>query len=444
MQSISNPSLKTIKELSDLKKEPYWMYKKRISAYKIFSKLSIPEYLSPYINIDLNNINYYLKPTEKKVDNWQELPNYIRKTYDYLKLPEAEKKMLVGGVTAQFESEIVYESIQKTLRKKGVVFLSMEEGVRKYPDIIKEYFGKLIKAADNKYTALNTAFWSGGSFLYVPKGVKVELPLQAYFRIESEKMGQFERTLIIADEGSSVHYMEGCSAPIYSTYSLHAGVVEIFVKKGARVRYTTVQNWSKNVYNLVTKRMLVEEEGVGEWVDGNIGAKMTVKYPCVILNGKGAKTDILSISIANHDQYQETGAKAIHLSDSTTSNIVSKSISKNNGKSVFRGYVFVDKGLINIKSKLNCNSLLIDKNSSSYNYPKIEALGTFPLIEQEASISKLKEEEIFYVESRGFNRSEAQSLIVNGFIEPIVKEMPLEYAVEINRLIDFEMEGNSG
>jgi len=393
--------------------------------------------------INFDDIYYYIKPIKDKAGSWEELPKEIKETYDAIGIPEAEKKFL-GGVSAQYESEVVYKSIQKTLGDKGVIFLDMDTGLREFPDLVREYFGTLIPPQDNKFSALNSAVWSGGSFIYVPKGVKVELPLQAYFRINAANMGQFERTLIIADEGSYVHYVEGCTAPVYTTDSLHSAVVEIFVKKGARVRYTTIQNWSGNVYNLVTKRMRVETEGFGEWIDGNIGSKLTMKYPSVYLMGKGARGEILSVAYAGANQHQDAGGKAIHFAPYTSSKITSKSVSADGGRTSYRGLIQVFPSAIKAKTKVICDALLIDDTSRSDTYPTMDIRHNDVQIEHEATVSKIGDEQLFYLNSRGLKKADAEAMIVNGFIEPIVKELPLEYAVELNRLIQLEMEGSVG
>ena len=436
-------SEKVIENISWHKKEPEWMRKFRLDALKIFYSKTLPTWGGELGKINFNNIYYYIKPTNKKAVSWETLPEEIKRTYDRIGIPEAEKKYL-GGVSAQYESEVVYKSIQKTLGKKGVIFLDMDSGLREYPELVKQYFGTLIPPHDNKFAALNSAAWSGGSFIYVPKGVRVELPLQAYFRINAANMGQFERTLIIADEGSFVHYVEGCTAPIYSTDSLHSAVVEIFVKKGARVRYTTIQNWSTNVYNLVTTRMRVEEDGVGEWIDGNLGSKLTMKYPSVYLMGKGARGEILSIAYAGPGQHQDAGGKAIHFAPYTTSKITSKSVSVGGGRTSYRGLLQVFQSAKGSKSKVVCDALLIDDASRSDTYPTMDIKQNNTQIEHEATVSKIGDEQLFYLMSRGLSKADAEAMIVNGFIEPIVKELPLEYAVELNRLIQLEMEGSVG
>lgn len=432
-----------VENISWQKKEPDWMRQFRLESFGIFRSKSLPTWGGDLTRIDFNNIYYYIKPIDKKTNRWEDLPLEIRDTYDRIGIPEAEKKFL-GGVSAQYESESVYNSIQATLKKKGVIFLDMDSGLREYPQLVKEYFGTLIPPQDNKFAALNSAVWSGGSFVYVPKGVKVELPLQAYFRINAANMGQFERTLIIAEEGSFVHYVEGCTAPVYSTDSLHSAVVEIFVKKGARVRYTTIQNWSQNVYNLVTKRMRVEEEGFGEWIDGNLGSKLTMKYPSVYLMGKGARGEILSIAYAGANQHQDAGGKALHFAPDTTSKITSKSVSCNGGRTSYRGLIQVLPSARRAKTKVICDALLIDEESRSDTYPTMDIRLNDVQIEHEATVSKIGDLQLFYLQSRGLTKADAEAMIVNGFIEPIVKELPLEYAVELNRLIQLEMEGSVG
>ncbi len=432
-----------IKTISGYKNEPEWMLKLRLQSYLMFLRKKLPLWGGDLSTINFDDIYYYIKPTKGKVGSWEDLPTDIRDTYEKIGIPEAEKKFL-SGVSAQYESEVVYKSIQSMLTKKGVVFLDMDSGLREYPDLVKQYFGTIIPPADNKFTALNTAVWSGGSFVYVPAGIKVELPLQAYFRINAANMGQFERTLIIAEEGSFVHYVEGCTAPIYTTDSLHSAVVEIVVKKGARVRYTTIQNWSTNVYNLVTKRARVEEEGIMEWVDGNLGSKLTMKYPSVYLVGRKAHGEVLSIASAGAGQHQDAGGKAVHIAPETTSQIISKSISRKGGRTSYRGLVHVYPGAVHAKSKVVCDALLLDDASRSDTYPTMKIDEKDVSIEHEATVSKIGDEQLFYLESRGITRAQAESMIVNGFIEPIVKELPLEYAVELNRLIQLQMEGSVG
>lgn len=432
-----------IRSISAHKGEPTWMLDRRLMAHKIFGKKKMPLWGADLSTINFEDIYYYIKPTEKGVSRWEDLPTEIRDTYDKIGIPEAEKKFL-AGVSAQYESEVVYKSIQSSLSKKGVIFLDMDSALREYPEIVRQYFGTIIPSGDNKFSALNTSVWSGGSFVYVPKGVHVELPLQAYFRINAANMGQFERTLIIAEEGSYVHYVEGCTAPIYTTDSLHSAVVEIIVKKGARVRYTTIQNWSNNVYNLVTKRAHVEEEGTMEWVDGNLGSKITMKYPSVYLLGRKARGEVLSIAYAGAGQHQDAGGKAVHYASETTSQIISKSISRAGGRTSYRGLVEVFKGATNCKSKVVCDALILDERSRSDTYPTMKINEHQTQIEHEATVSKIGDEQLFYLQSRGVTKAQAESMIVNGFIEPIVKELPLEYAVEMNRLIQLQMEGSVG
>ena len=436
-------SKRIVGEISWHKNEPEWMKKERLEALKIFYSKQMPRWGGDLRRIDFNDLYYYIKPIDKKAKSWKELPFEIRDTYERIGIPEAEKKFL-GGVSAQYESEVVYKSIKNALAKKGVIFLDMDSGLSEYPELVKEYFGKVVPASDNKFAALNSAVWSGGSFIYVPSGVQVELPLQAYFRINAANMGQFERTLIIAEEGSFVHYVEGCTAPIYSTDSLHAAVVEIIVKKNARVRYTTIQNWSTNVYNLVTKRMRIEEEAVGEWVDGNIGSKLTMKYPSVYLMGEGARGEILSVAYAGYNQHQDAGGKAIHLAANTSSKITSKSVSTGGGRTSYRGLIHVSPNLKGVKTKVSCDALIIDSASRSDTYPTMDIKSSDVQVEHEATVSKIGDEQLFYLQSRGLKKADSEAMIVNGFIEPIVKELPLEYAVELNRLIQLEMQGSVG
>lgn len=434
---------KIVKDISSMKKEPIWMKEFRLKAYDSFIRRKMPIWGAKLSKIDFDDIYYYIKPTEKQVNSWEDLPKEIKDTYDRIGVPEAEKNFL-SGVSAQYESEVVYESINRELNKRGVIFCDMDTALRKYPKIVKEYFGTLISPYDNKFASLNSAVWSGGSFVYVPKGVKLPMPLQAYFRINAERFGQFERTLIIAEEGSFVHYIEGCTAPIYTTASLHAAVVEIFVKRGARVRYTTVQNWSHNIYNLVTKRSIVDEEGIMEWVDCNIGSGVTMKYPSVILKGRKSHGEVLSIAYANKGQHQDAGAKMYHLAPETTSRIISKSISKNGGRTSYRGLVSVSPGAKNSKVYVSCDALLMDEQSRSDTYPYMKINEKDCEVQHEATVEKLGEEKLFYLTSRGINKSEAETLLVNGFIEPVVKEIPLEYSIELNRLIRMEMSGSVG
>ncbi|TMD19352.1 MAG: Fe-S cluster assembly protein SufB [Chloroflexi bacterium] len=422
-----NPDI--VKEISFMKGEPEWMTKFRLRSLEIFRKKPMPTWGADLSVIDFENIFYYLKASDKQSKSWEELPADIKATYDRLGVPEAERKFL-AGVSAQYESEVVYHSLQKELSAKGVIFLDTDSALREHPDLFKEYFGTVIPPADNKFSALNSAVWSGGSFIYVPKGVRVDIPLQAYFRINAENMGQFERTLIICDEGSFVHYIEGCTAPIYTTDSLHSAVVEIIVKKNARCRYTTIQNWSTNVFNLVTKRAMAYADATMEWVDGNLGSQITMKYPSVYLMEPGAKGDV--------------GGKMIHVAPNTTSTITSKSISKAGGRTSYRGHIKVYPGANNSKSFVKCDALLLDENSRSDTYPYNDVDADNVTLGHEATVSKVSDEQLFYLMSRGITRSEAETMIVNGFIEPFTKELPLEYAVELNRLIQLEMEGSVG
>jgi Fe-S cluster assembly protein SufB len=434
-----------VESISRMKNEPEWMLKFRLRALDIFNKKPMPRWgnCSMLDSIDFENIHYYVRATEGQGKTWDDVPQDIKNTFDRLGIPEAERKFL-AGVTAQYESEVVYHSIREDLEKLGVVFLDMDSGLREYGDIVKEYFGSVIPPADNKFAALNSAVWSGGSFVYVPKGVRVEIPLQAYFRINTENMGQFERTLIIADEGSFVHYIEGCTAPVYSSDSLHSAVVELIARPGAHIRYTTIQNWSKNVYNLVTKRAVAYEDAKVEWVDGNLGSKLTMKYPAIYLMGPRAHGEVLSIAFAGEDQHQDAGAKMVHCAPDTTSIIVSKSISKNGGRTSYRGLIKVHEGATNVKSSVRCDALLLDETSRSDTYPTMEIDEKEVTIEHEATVSKVGEEQLFYLMSRGLSEAEATTMIVNGFFEPFTKELPLEYAVELNRLIQLEMEGSVG
>ncbi|MEP7162439.1 MAG: Fe-S cluster assembly protein SufB [Candidatus Moraniibacteriota bacterium] len=432
-----------VEEISKVKDEAKWMHDFRLKSLATFFAKPLPEWGAELGGIDFDALTYYLKATDKQSTKWEDLPKEIKDTYDKIGVPEAEKKFL-AGVSAQYESEVVYESVNKELTKLGVIFCDMDTAVKKYPDLVKEYFGKLIPPNDNKFAALNSAVWSGGSFVYVPKGVEVKLPLQAYFRINAEAFGQFERTLIIAEEGSSVHYIEGCTAPVYTTDSLHSAVVEIYVKKNARVRYTTVQNWSKNVYNLVTKRARAEENAVMEWIDCNIGSKVTMKYPAVYLAGPGAHGEVLSIAYAGAGQHQDAGAKMIHLASNTTSRVISKSISKDGGRTSYRGLVHVASGAKNCSSSVVCDALLLDEKSRSDTYPTMRVNEPETTIEHEATVEKVGAEKLFYLMSRGISESDARGLLVNGFIEPIVKEIPLEYSIELNRLMNLEMKDSIG
>ncbi|GAB2723255.1 Fe-S cluster assembly protein SufB [Paenibacillus thermoaerophilus] len=430
-------------EISKMKGEPDWMTEFRLKSLDIFNSKPLPKWGGDLSDLDFNDIIYYVKPTEKQGKTWEEVPEEIKHTFDRLGIPEAEQKFL-AGVSAQYESEVVYHSMREDLEKQGVLFTDMDTAVREYPEIVKEYFGTIVPPTDNKFAALNSAVWSGGSFIYVPKGVKCEIPLQAYFRINSENMGQFERTLIIADEDSFVHYVEGCTAPIYSTNSLHSAVVEIICKKNSRVRYTTIQNWAPNIYNLVTKRAVAEENATMEWIDGNIGSKLTMKYPAVVLKGRGAKGMVLSIAIAGKGQHQDAGAKMIHLAPDTSSTIVSKSISKHGGKVTYRGLASFGRKSQGSKANIKCDTLILDNKSTSDTIPYNEILNDNITLEHEATVSKVSEDQLFYLMSRGLSEAEATQMIVMGFIEPFTKELPMEYAVEMNRLIKFEMEGSIG
>jgi len=430
-------------QISEMKNEPLWMREFRLKAYEIFMRKPMPNWGADLSGIDFDNIHYYVKPSEKTENNWDEVPAYIKDTFDKLGIPEAERKFL-AGVSAQYESEVVYHNIREDLEKQGVLFLDMDSGLREHEDIVKQYFATVIPAADNKFSALNSAVWSGGSFIYVPKGVNVEIPLQAYFRINTENMGQFERTLIIADEGSSVHYIEGCTAPVYSSDSLHSAVVELIAMKDAHIRYTTIQNWSSNVYNLVTKRALAYDHAVVEWVDGNLGSKVTMKYPGIYLVGEGAKGEVISVAFASEGQHQDAGAKIVHAAPNTTSTITSKSISKGGGRTSYRGLLKVHKGAENVKSFVRCDALMLDEISRSDTYPSIEIDEDQVSIEHEASVSKISDEQMFYLMSRGIGETDAKTMIVNGFFEAFTKELPMEYAVELNRLLQLQMEGAIG
>jgi len=432
-----------VRHISSMKGEPEWMLEFRLKALAHFEKRPIPTWGADLSNLNLDDIYYYVRPTEAMGKSWDDVPETIKNTFDKLGIPEAEQKFL-AGVGAQYESEMVYHSIQEHLEKQGVIFLSIEDGLRQHPEIFKEYFGTVIPIEDNKFAALNSAVWSGGSFVYVPKGVKVDLPLQAYFRLNVANIGQFERTLIIADEGAQVHYVEGCTAPQYTTDSFHSGVIEIVVKKDARVRYTTIQNWSNNVYNLVTQRAIVHEGGTMEWVDANLGSKVTMKYPSCYLVGPGARGEILSMAFAGPGQHQDAGGKVIHFAPNTSSKITSKSISKGGGRASYRGLLKVYKGADNVRSNVVCDALLLDPQSRSDTYPYIEIDEEDVTVGHEASVSKVGEEQLFYLMSRGLSEEEATTMVVSGFIEPLVKELPMEYAVEMNRLIQLQMEGSIG
>jgi Fe-S cluster assembly protein SufB len=432
-----------VRAISAMKDEPEWMRDFRLKALDYFYKRPMPEWGGDLSGIDFDNIYYYIRPSEKQGKTWDEVPAYIKETFEKLGIPEAERKFL-AGVGAQYESEVVYHSLREDLEKMGVIFLDMDSAVREHPEIVKQYFGTIIPPNDNKFAALNSAVWSGGSFVYVPEGVRVEVPLQAYFRINAENMGQFERTLIICEKDSYVHYVEGCTAPTYSSDSLHSAVVEIIVKEGARCRYTTIQNWSKNVYNLVTKRAAAYRNATMEWVDGNLGSKLTMKYPAVWLMEEGARGEILSVAMATDGMHQDAGGKVVHVAPHTSSQIISKSISKGTGRSSYRGLVKVHKGAHHVKSNVVCDALLLDEESRTDTYPYIEIEEEQVSIGHEATVSKVADEQLFYLQSRGIGEADAMSMIVSGFIEPIAKELPLEYAVELNRLIQLEMEGSVG
>jgi Fe-S cluster assembly protein SufB len=433
----------TVEEISRIKNEPQWMLDFRLRSYDIFMKKPMPVWGGDLSKINFQNIFYYTRASEKQSKSWDDVPDSVRKTFDKLGIPEAEKKFL-AGVGAQYESETVYHNLREDLSKQGVIFSDTDTAVKEHPEILKKYFGKVIPPEDNKFAALNSAVWSGGSFIYVPPNVKIELPLQAYFRINAENIGQFERTLIIADEGSEVHYIEGCTAPVYTTESLHSAVVELIAKKDAKIRYTTIQNWSKDVYNLVTKRAYAYENARVEWIDGNIGSKLTMKYPGVYMLGRNAHAEVVSIAFAGSDQHQDAGAKAVHLAPDTTSRITSKSVSKQSGRTTYRGLLHVAKGATGVKSNVRCDALLLDETSRTDTYPYVEVNEEDATISHEASVGKIGEDQIFYLMSRGFSESDALSLIVGGFIEPFTKELPMEYAVELNRLVKLEMEDSVG
>jgi len=433
----------TVREISQLKDEPQWMLDFRLRAYDIFMKKPMPQWGGDLNKIDLQNIYYYAKASEKTEKNWDDVPDNVKDTFDKLGIPEAEKKFL-AGVGAQYESEVVYHNLRKDLADQGVLFLDTDSALKEQPEIFKKYFGKIIPPEDNKFSALISAVLSGGSFIYIPPGVKVDMPLQAYFRINAENIGQFERTLIIADEGSEVHYIEGCTAPVYSSESLHSAVVELVAHKDAKLRYTTIQNWSNDVYNLVTKRAYAYEGATVEWIDGNIGSKLTMKYPGIYLMGRKAYGESLSIAFAGKNQHQDTGAKMIHLAPDTTSKITSKSVSRANGRSTYRGLLRVRKGATNVKATVRCDALLLDDTSKTDTYPYMEINQEDATVTHEATVGKIGDEQIFYLMSRGFTEEEALSLIVNGFMEPFTKELPMEYAVELNRLIKLEMDNSVG
>ncbi|MFM7041373.1 MAG: Fe-S cluster assembly protein SufB [Planctomycetaceae bacterium] len=431
-----------VAQISEMKGEPAWMREFRLDAFRIFESKPMPRW-GGRLGIDFQDIYYYLKPTEHQGKTWDDVPDAIKETFDRLGIPQAERQFL-AGVKAQFESEVVYGSLQEDLAKKGVIFTDTDTAVREHADLLREYFGTVIPPSDNKFAALNSAVWSGGSFIYVPKGVSIEFPLQAYFRINAENMGQFERTLIIVDEGAHVHYVEGCTAPMYSSESLHSAVVEILVKRGGRCRYTTIQNWANNIYNLVTKRAMAYADATMEWIDGNLGSQLTMKYPAVYMMEPGARGEILSIAFASAGQHQDAGAKLVHAAPNTSGRIVSKSISKNGGRASYRGLVKVEPGATGSRSSVVCDALILDEHSRSDTYPYIEIEEQDVSIGHEASVSKIGEEQLFYLMSRGLTEAEASTMIVGGFIEPLVKELPMEYAVEMNKLIQLQMEGSVG
>src|SRR6201986_1980840 len=437
-------SEEVVRDISARKNEPEWMLEMRLKGLKNFGRKPMPNWGADLTGIDFDNIKYFVRSTEKQAASWDELPADIKNTYDRLGIPEAEKQRLIAGVAAQYESEVVYHKIREDLEEKGVIFLDTDTALKEHPDLFQEYFGTVIPPGDNKFAALNTAVWSGGSFIYVPKNVHVEIPLQAYFRINTENMGQFERTLIIVDEGASVHYVEGCTAPIYKSDSLHSAVVEIVVKKGARCRYTTIQNWSSNVYNLVTKRAVAYEDATMEWVDGNLGSKLTMKYPAIWLMGPRAHGEVLSIAFAGAGQHQDAGGKIVHVAPDTTSVITSKWVSTNVGRAGYRGLLELNKNAVGSKSKVVCDALILDEQSRSDTYPYIKIDEDEVDIGHEATVSKIGEEQLFYLMSRGLSESAASAMVVSGFVEPITKELPLEYAIEMNRLIELQMEGSVG
>ncbi|WP_067179262.1 Fe-S cluster assembly protein SufB [Microtetraspora niveoalba] len=437
-------SEEVVRNISELKNEPEWMLDLRLKGLRLFGKKPLPTWGSDLTGIDFENIKYFVRSTEKQAASWDELPADIKNTYDKLGIPEAEKQRLIAGVAAQYESEVVYHKIREDLEEKGVIFVDTDTGLREHEELFKEYFGSVIPVGDNKFASLNTAVWSGGSFIYVPPNVNVEIPLQAYFRINTENMGQFERTLIIVDENSYVHYVEGCTAPIYSSDSLHSAVVEIIVKKNARCRYTTIQNWSNNVYNLVTKRAVAYEGATMEWIDGNIGSKVTMKYPAVYLMGEHAKGETLSVAFAGEGQHQDAGAKMVHLAPKTSSTIVSKSVARGGGRTSYRGLVQIEEGAAGSASTVKCDALLVDQISRSDTYPYVDVREDDVSMGHEATVSKVSEDQLFYLMSRGLNEDEAMAMIVRGFVEPIARELPMEYALELNRLIELQMEGAVG
>jgi Fe-S cluster assembly protein SufB len=433
-----------VRDISAKKSEPQWMLDMRLKGLRLFDRKPMPTFGADLSGIDFDNIKYFVRSTEKQAASWEDLPEDIKNTYDRLGIPEAEKQRLVAGVAAQYESEVVYHKIREDLEEQGVLFLDTDTGLREHEELFREYFGTVIPVGDNKFSALNTSVWSGGSFIYVPPGVNVEIPLQAYFRINTENMGQFERTLIIVDEGAYVHYVEGCTAPIYSSDSLHSAVVEIIVKKDARCRYTTIQNWSNNVYNLVTKRAVAHEGATMEWIDGNIGSKVTMKYPAVWLMGEHAKGETLSIAFAGEGQHQDAGSKMVHAAPHTSSAIVSKSVARGGGRTSYRGLVQVQENAHHSKSTVRCDALLVDDISRSDTYPYVDVRVDDVAMGHEATVSKVSEDQLFYLMSRGLTEEEAMAMIVRGFIEPIARELPMEYALELNRLIELQMEGAVG
>ena len=437
-------SADVVADISALKNEPQWMLEFRLKALDLFERKPMPRWGADLSGIDFDNIKYFVRSTEKQAATWDDLPPDIKNTYDKLGIPEAEKARLVSGVAAQYESEVVYHQIREDLEELGVIFLDTDTALREQPELFKEYFGSVIPAGDNKFSALNSAVWSGGSFIYVPPGVHVDIPLQAYFRINTENMGQFERTLIIVDEGAYVHYVEGCTAPIYSSDSLHSAVVEIVVKKGGRCRYTTIQNWSNNVYNLVTKRAKAFEGATMEWVDGNLGSKVTMKYPAVWLMGEHAKGEVLSIAFAGEGQHQDAGAKMVHLAPNTSSTIISKSVARGGGRTSYRGLVQVNPRAKNSRSTVKCDALLVDTISRSDTYPYVDVRTDDVTMGHEATVSKVSDDQLFYLMSRGLTEDEAMAMVVRGFVEPIARELPMEYALELNRLIELQMEGSVG
>jgi Fe-S cluster assembly protein SufB len=433
----------TVEEISAIKEEPDWMLEHRLRAYEHWLKRPMPQWTEGLDEIDYDNIIYYRKPSEREEKSWDDVPEQIKDTFEKLGIPEAERAFL-AGVGAQYDSEVVYHSVKKELQDLGVVFMGTDQALKEYPEIFKEYFGTIVPPEDNKFSALNSAVWSGGSFVYVPPGVEVPLPLQAYFRINGENTGQFERTLIVVDEGASVHYIEGCTAPIYATESLHVAVVEVIAKPRSQVRYTTIQNWSNDVYNLVTKRAHAYEDSRVEWIDANTGSRKTVKYPSIYLRGRGAVADIISVAVAGEGQHQDTGAKAIHLAPDTRSRIVSKSVSKDNGRGTYRGHVKVAPGATNAVASIRCDALMLSDQSRSDTYPYIDIQEDDTSLTHEATVGKVSEEQVFYLMSRGLTENEAQNLIVQGFLEVFTKELPMEYAIEFNRLVKLEMEGSLG